>query len=72
MPTANPLLDKMKKRAQAGDSSRGVSHQQFDDMTSPRATMTLQQTLQSVQYLTQRAHANKDGKEEGRDNVSVV
>lgn len=56
VPTANPLLDTMRRLQQQDDEGAG---------TTTRATMTLQQTLQSVQLLT-RQHAHR---EEGRDNV---
>ena len=80
MPTANPLLDKLKKAAAMGGgkgsvqtAAAAVAEEEGEggEYTS-RDTMTLQQTLQSVQFLTQRAHANKEGREEGRDNVSTL
>jgi hypothetical protein len=79
VPTANPLLDKLKKAAAMGGGKgsvqtavAAVAEEEGEGEYTSRDTMTLQQTLQSVQFLTQRAHANKEGREEGRDNVSTL
>jgi hypothetical protein len=78
VPTANPLLDKLKKAAAMGGGKGSVQTaaaavtEEWEGEYTSRDTTTLQQTLQSVLFLTQRAHANKEGREEGRDNVSTL